>query len=177
MADSAGALMLEALAESPEAAPLSHPPAALAFEPETFFLGRTEGAGVLRDPIGRILRRCHITTEGGYSAAQGVLRFDEVFAYDDGEVDVWRWVMQPGREGRYVAAEVKAGAGITGERQGDDYVIAFRRPVGRATGPFAPSFHSRFTLLSPELAMKRANVSLFGVPLGALTAVHRRIPA
>lgn len=177
MADSAGALTLEALAESPETAARSHPPAALAFEPETFFLGRTEGAGVLRNPIGRIVRRCHITTDGGYSTTQGVLRFDEVFAYDNGEVDVWRWVMQPGRDGRYVAAEIKAGAGITGERQGEDYVIAFRRPVGRASGPFAPSFRSRFTLLSPGLAMKRANVSLFGVPLGALTAVHRRIPA
>ena len=175
MADSADALTLEALAASPETAAWNHPPAAMAFEPETFFLGRTEGAGVQRDPFGRIVRRCHITTEGGYSAAQGVLRFDEVFAYDDGEVDVWRWVMQPGREGRYVAAEIKAGAGLAGERQGDDYVIAFRRPVGRATGAFAPSFRSRFTLLSPELAVKRANVSLFGVPLGALIAVHRRV--
>jgi len=176
MADSADALTLEALVASPETAARTRPPALLAFEPETFFLGRTEGAGVQRDPIGRIVRRCHISTEGGYSAAQGLLRFDEVFTYDDGEVDVWRWVMQPGREGRYVAAEIKAGTGIAGERQGDDYVIAFRRPVGRAAGPFAPSFRSRFTLLSPELALKRANVSLFGVPLGSLTAVHRRIP-
>jgi hypothetical protein len=177
MADSAEAITLEAMAASPEVATRRHPPAALAFEPESFFLGRTEGAGVVRDPIGRISRRCHITTEGSFNVAQGVLRFDEVFAYDDGEVDVWRWVMQPGREGRYVAAEIKAGAGITGERQGDDYVIAFRRPVGRARGAFAPSFRSRFTLLSPELAVKRANVSLFGVPLGALIAVHRRVPA
>jgi hypothetical protein len=177
MADSAEAITLEAMAASPEVATRRHPPAALAFEPETFFLGRTEGAGVVRDPIGRIARRCHITTEGSFNAAQGVLRFDEVFAYDDGEVDVWRWVMQPGREGRYVAAEIKAGAGIAGERQGDDYVIAFRRPVGRATGALAPRFRTRFTLLSPELAVKRANVSLFGVPLGALIAVHRRISA
>jgi hypothetical protein len=175
MAVSANAMRQEALAATPQAAAQLHPPGVLAFEPELFFLGRTEGAGVQRDPFGRIVRRCHITTEGGYSAAQGVLRFDEVFAYDDGEVDVWRWVMQPGREGRYVAAESKAGAGISGERQGDDYVIAFRRPVGRAAGVFAPSFRSRFTLLSPDLALKRGTVSLFGVPLGSLTAVHRRI--
>jgi hypothetical protein len=176
MAVSAKAMTLAALAEAPQAA-RSHPPAALAFEPETFFLGRTEGAGVVRDPIGRIVRRCHITTDGGFNPAQGVLRFDEVFAYDDGEVDVWRWVMRPGREGRYIAAESKAGAGITGERQGDDYVIGFRRAVGRASGAFAPSFRTRFTLLSPELALKQASVSLFGVPLGALLAVHRRVPA
>jgi len=177
MADSADAMTLERVAEAPETVALAQPPAGMVFEPEVFFLGRTEGAGVVRDPIGRIVRRCRVTTDGGFSASQGLLRFDEVFAYDDGEVDTWRWVMQPGRDGRYIAAEIKAGAGITGERQGDDYVLAFRRPVGRAAGVFAPRFRSRFTLLSPDLALKRANVSLFGLPLGVLTAVHRRVTA
>jgi hypothetical protein len=151
------------------------PPLGLSFAPESFFLGKTEGGGVLRDPLGRITRRCRITTEGVFNAAQGTLRFDETFTYDDGEVDVWRWVMQAGREGRYVAAEAKAGAGITGEMRDGDYVLAFRRPVGRAAGVLAPRFQSRFTLLSPDLALKRADVSLFGIPLGCLSAVHRRL--
>ena len=69
------------------------------------------------------------------------------------------------------------GAGITGELRGGDYLLAFRRPVGRARGPFSPQFRSRFTLLAPDLAMKRADVSLFGLPLGHLSAVHRRIGA
>lgn len=151
------------------------PSIALSFAPEAFFLGRTEGAGVVRDPFGRIVRRCRIATEGAYSAAQGALRFDETFTYDDGEIDVWRWVMQAGREGRYVAAEAKAGAGIAGELRGGDYVLAFRRPVGRAAGAFSPHFRSRFTLLAPNLALKRADVSLFGLPLASLTAVHQRV--
>src|SRR5580704_4257351 len=46
----------------------------LVFEPETFFLGRTEGAGVMRDPFGRIVRRYHITTTGAFSAGQRALR-------------------------------------------------------------------------------------------------------
>lgn len=151
------------------------PPIALAFAPESFFLGRTEGGGVVRDPFGRILRRCRIATEGAYSAAHGALRFDETFSYDDGEIDVWRWVMQAGRDGRYVAAEAKAGPGITGELRGGDYVLAFRRPVGRAAGAFSPHFRSRFTLLAPDLALKRADISLLGLPLACLTAVHRRV--
>jgi len=147
----------------------------LAFAPESFFLGRTEGAGVVRDPFGRIVRRCRITTSGAFSATQQAVRFDEVFAYDDGEVDTWRWVMQAGRDGRYVAAESKAGSGLSGARQGDDYVLSFRRPAGRAKGPLTPHYRARFTLLSPEIALKRADVSLFGVPIGSLSAVHRRV--
>ena len=175
MATSAEALTLEAVDTVAPVEAATRPLAALAFEPESFFLGRTEGAGVVRDPFGRITRRCHVVTEGSYSAAQGALRFDETFTYDDGEIDVWRWVMRAGHEGRYVAAEAKAGVGITGELRGGDYVLTFRRPVGRASGPLSPRFLSRITLLAPGLALKRADVSLFGMPLGSLSAVHRRV--
>jgi hypothetical protein len=175
MATSAEAMTLEAVDTVEAAEAAARPSIALTFEPESFFLGRTEGAGVVRDPFGRITRRCHVTTEGSYSTAQGALRFDETFTYDDGEVDVWRWVMRAGREGRYVAAEAKAGVGITGELRGGDYILAFRRPVGRATGLLSPRFLSRITLLAPGLALKLADVSLFGVPLGRLSAVHRRV--
>jgi hypothetical protein len=174
MARSAAAVALEAVATEPVANAPARLPVALAFEPETFFLGRTEGAGVLRDPFGRIVRRCLVSTDGSFSAGHGALRFDETFTYDDGEVDVWRWVMRPGREGRYIAAESKAGVGITGEQRGGEYVLAFRRPVGRAAGLLAPRFISRFTMLAPDMALKQADISLFGVPLGRLSAVHRR---
>ncbi len=47
--------------------------------------------------------------------------------------------------------------------------------MGRAKGALAPRFDTRFTQLTADLALKRAQVSLFGLPLGELTAVHRRI--
>jgi hypothetical protein len=165
---------LDVLGESQTVAASARPLVDLAFQPENFFLGRTEGAGVVRDPFGRIVRRCHIRTEGEFSPGAGAIRFDEVFTFDDGEIDVWRWAMTPGRDGRYVAAEAKAGAGITGERRGGDYVVVFRRPTGHAQGLLSPLYRSRFTMLSPGLALKRADVSLFGLPLGSLSAVHRR---
>jgi len=175
MADTAERLQLETSAAG--VAARRRPLGPLTFQPETFFLGRTEGAGLVRDPFGRIVRRCRVVTDGSFSPAQGAIRFDEVFSYDDGEVDTWRWVMTSGRDGRYLAAEAKAGAGITGEQRGDDYVIGFRRPIGRARGALAPRFLTRFTLLAPDIALKQAQVSLFGVPLGVLTALHRRTPA
>lgn len=149
----------------------------LVFRPEAFFIGRTVGAGVVHDPFGRLVRRCRITTRGAAIAGRGAIRFEEELVYDDGEVDLWRWVMSPGRDGRYVAAEARAGAGITGEVRGGDYQLSFRRPVGQAAGWLAPRFSTRFTLLSPDLVLKRASVSLFGAPLGRLFATHRRIEA
>jgi hypothetical protein len=152
----------------------TRPIGALVFEPEVFFIGRTEGAGVVRDPMGRIARRCRISTEGFFSAAQSALRFDEIFTYDDGEVDVWRWVMTQSLSGRYIAAEAKAGAGLTGETRGGDYLINFSRPLGQLRGAMAPRYRSRFTLLTPDTALKLATVSVLGVPIGSLSAIHRR---
>jgi hypothetical protein len=175
MNSTAGSLHLDEPPSDARTATSAPASATLLFQPEVYFLGRTEGAGVVRNPFGRVVRRCRITTEGFLSPPHGSIRIEEVYAYDDGEVDIWRWAMSPSRDGRYVAAEAKAGAGITGERQGPDYVLSFRRPVGRAKGPLAPRFATRFTQLTPDLALKRAQVSLFGLPLGELTAVHRRI--
>ncbi|HWA59872.1 MAG TPA: DUF3833 family protein [Caulobacteraceae bacterium] len=149
-------------------------PGEAVFRPETFFLGRTVGGGVVRDPFERIVRRCRIETAGEFNATRQAIEFDEVFTYDDGEIDVWRWVMTAGLNGRYVAAEAKAGAGITGQQQGDDYVLSFRRPMGPAKGLMAPRFSTRFTLLEPDVALKVAKVSLLGLPLGVMTATHQR---
>jgi hypothetical protein len=159
-------------------APPPEPPASdLVFRPEAFFLGRTEGAGKVYDLFGRLVRRCRIATLGALLTDRATLQLEEAFVYDDGEVDVWRWLMSPGRNGRYVIAEARAGAGIAGEVRGGDFQLAFRRPVGRATGWLAPRFSTRFTLLDPDLALKRADASLLGAPLGRLLAIHRRIEA
>lgn len=180
MVSTVNLLERERIGVPPDAAPtrVPEPPASnLVFRPELFFLGRTEGAGVVRDPFGRLIRRCRITTHGAELTGRAAIQIEERFLYDDGELDVWRWVISPSRDGRYVAAEARAGAGIAGEVRGGEYHLTFRRPVGRASGWLSPRFATCFTQLSPDLALKRAKVGLLGVPLGALLAVHRRVEA
>ena len=150
-------------------------PGELVFRPELFFLGRTEGHGVVRDPLGRVARRCRVETIGDFSPTRSAIEFEEVFTYDDGEVDVWRWAMTQGSNGMYVAAEAVAGPGITGWRDDEDYVLTFRRAVGPAKGLLAPSFKTRFTMVAPGVALKTAQVSLLGVPMGVMTATHHRV--
>jgi hypothetical protein len=166
----------QAAAPAGAASPLL-PASDLVFRPEAFFLGRTEGAGVVHDTFGRLVRRCRIATRGALLENRATIQLEEEFTYDDGEIDVWRWLMSPGRNGRYAVAEARAGAGIAGEVRAGDYQLAFRRPMKRATGWLAPRFSTRFTLLSPDLALKRAEMSLYGAPLGRWLAVHRRIEA
>ena len=123
------------------------------FRPELFFVGRTEGSGIVRDAFGRILRRCEIVTVGSRQAAYGALQMEETFSFDDGEVDVWRWVITAGGEGRYMASEQIAGSGLLAHRDGDDYVLSFhRRDAAVAEVACAPLRHP----LQPAVAGDRA---------------------
>lgn len=144
------------------------------FRPEVFFIGRTRGWGVARGPTGRILRRCRIVTDGHMDEAYRAIHFDETFHWDDGERDEWRWAMTRGLDGRYVAAEAQAGAGIQGRFDGADYLLSFRRPLRPNGGP-RPRFITRFTQISANVALKSVRLSLLGLPLGSLTAFHQRV--
>ncbi len=144
------------------------------FRPEVFFLGRTEGWGVARGPTGRIQRRCRIVTDGRLDEAYQAIHFDEVFSWEDGFTDEWRWAMTRGLNGAYVAAEALAGAGIQGRYDGGDYLLSFKRPLKAEGGP-RPRFMTRFTPISAEVALKTVRITLFGVPVASLSAFHKRV--
>jgi hypothetical protein len=144
------------------------------FRPEVFFVGRTEGWGLARGPTGRTLRRCRIVTDGNIADAYRAIHFDETFHWEDGEQDLWRWAMTRGLDGRYAAAEVLAGTGIQGRYEGPDYVLSFRRPLKPEGGP-RPRFVTRFTQISPAVALKSVKIYLFGLPVGGMTAFHKRV--
>ncbi len=144
------------------------------FRPEVFFVGRTEGWGVARGPTGRAVRRCRIVTDGRLDDAYRSVQFDETFLWEDGAQDLWRWAMTRGLDGRYVAAESLAGPGIEGRFDGPDYLLSFRRPIQPEGGP-RPRFSTRFTQISPAVALKTVRLSMMGLPLGGLTAFHKRV--
>lgn len=144
------------------------------FRPEKFFLGETRGWGVVRSIDGK-QNRCEVTTSGRLEDAYEALHFDETFIFDDGRVDEWRWAMTRGRDGRYVAAEHMAGAGIVGRYENGDYVLNFRRPLRPEGGFPTPAFRTSFTLVHPRLALKRVKVRMLGLPIAEMTAFHERV--
>ncbi len=149
--------------------------AAGVFRPEIFFLGRAEGEGLVRDGFGRPLTQVRVATSGAFRRERPDLEIHATFTYEDGQEDLWRWVMRDSGRGDYAVAEAKAGAGIVGERHGPDYVIRFRRAVGLARGWAAPWFVSRLRLIGPGTALKSARIGFLGVPFARLEAVLRRV--
>jgi len=144
------------------------------FRPEVFFVGRTEGWGLMRGPTGRLLRRCRVVTDGRLDEAYRAIHFDETFHWEDSEPDIWRWAMTRGLDGRYAAAEALAGPGIQGRYDGADYLLSFSRPLSAGKGP-RTRFVTRFTQISPGVALKSVKAYLWGLPVGQMTAFHKRI--
>jgi hypothetical protein len=142
------------------------------FRPEEFFLGRTEGAGIDRDLLGRAIRRCTIRTQGILRAPMSAICVDEVMTYDDGEVQQWRWVLGESGDGRYLVAEARAGSGHVVERRGDgDFVVSFRR-----TRDWISHRHlTRYTMLDESLSLESTTVSFLGIPRLMFTAIRRRV--
>jgi hypothetical protein len=146
----------------------------LIFRPETFFLGRTEGWAEARPLLGGASRRARVITEGRLEAPYGALHVDETFEWENGGAEVWRWVMTRGLDGRYVASEVLAGAGIVGRHEGDDYVLNFRRALSPKGGLIRAGYATRFSMLSPKVAIKHVRMSVVGLPLAVMVAEHHR---
>jgi hypothetical protein len=146
-----------------------------AFQPDLFFLSRTEGRGLVRDLSGRLIDRCTISTLGVWDHDYGALRFDETYRYDDGAEDVLRWTFAPDAQGRMSASEATVTAPVRGWTHGPDYHLRFRRRGGPRAGRLTLTYHVRFTLMRPDLALKSARLTLFGITVGEMTAFHQRI--
>ncbi|HWF00226.1 MAG TPA: DUF3833 family protein [Caulobacteraceae bacterium] len=144
----------------------------LAFRPEHYFLGATEGNGLLRDPFGRVTRRCRVSTRGQRDSAYGAVRLEETYAFDDGEVEALRWVITGAGPGRYVLAEATAGSGIVADFSGGDLVFAYYRAPPNSL--IKARLAVRMTLIAPRVVLKTARISIFGAPMGGLTVLHRR---
>lgn len=146
-----------------------------AFEPDHFFLSRTEGRGLVRDFTGRLIDRCAIATEGAWDHDYGALHFNETFTYESGEVDTLRWTFAPDAQGRMSASEASVTAAVAGWRDGADYRLRFRRRGGPRADRLTLTYNVRFTLMQPDMALKVVRLSLFGFTLGEMTAFHRRL--
>lgn len=148
--------------------------APLIFRPETFFVGRTEGWAEARALLGGPSRRARVITEGHLEGAYNALHFTETFEWENGPADIWRWVMTRGLDGRYVATEALAGAGIVGRHEGGDYLLEFSRPLAANNRLIRGGYATRFSMLGPRVALKRVRLSLLGVPLAVLIGEHHR---
>ena len=149
-------------------------PTGLPVRPNAFFVGATEGVGIERDAFGRVTRRFRSRSEGRAIDTYRAVSVTESHVFDDGHVDLWHWVISAAADGRYVASEIGAGAGIISEAFGDDLRFHFRRGFSQTQSRVPQSYAIQMTMLTPETLIQTIAVSRMGVPLRKRTLTVTR---
>ncbi len=142
---------------------------------EEFFSGPSKAWGMFQDRFGNLRRQFEIDANGTWDGE--TLTLTEVFTFDDGERDqrIWR-IRKLGPHDYKGTAE-----GVLGSAEGAVHGNAlhwrywFSLEVGSRS--WKVHFDDWLFLLDKDLLINRARVSKFGLRIGEVTCVFRKIPA
>ena len=140
---------------------------------EDYFAGRTKAWGIFQDRFGRLRRQFEVDIEGTWDGE--TLTLVEDFLYDDGETEQRVWRIKKMGEHAY---EGQA-AGVIGIAKGLGYGNAlnwnyrFALKVGDET--WNVTFDDWLFLQPDGVLFNRAEVTKFGIELGTVTLVFRKV--
>ena len=140
---------------------------------EEYFTGSTKAWGIFQDRFGRLRRQFEVEIDGTWDGE--TLTLVEDFLYDDGETEqrVWR-INKRGAHGYEGRAD-----GVIGIAEGRAFGNAlnwryrFALRVGEST--WNVSFDDWLFLQSDGVLINRADVAKFGIKLGEVTLVFRKM--
>ena len=145
------------------------------FRLEDFFAGRSTAWGLFQDRSGKIRRRFQIEALGVWKL--GTLTLTEDFSYDDGQTERRVWHIKKTGDDRYegVANDVIGAAQGTISGNALHWTYRFALKVGRRS--ITVRFDDWLLRLDDDLLINRAQVSKFGIRIGDVTCVFRKLPA
>ena len=145
------------------------------FRPEEFFVGRSTAWGLFQDRSGRLRRRFTIDAQGIWEL--GTLTLTENFTYDDGQSErrVWQITKTGGDSYEGIADDVIGAAHGTIAGNALHWTYRFALRLGRRS--ITVRFDDWLLRLDDDLLVNRAQVSKFGLRLGDVTCVFRKLPA
>ena len=145
------------------------------FRPEEYFLGRTEGWGVMQDRFGILRRQFRIEANGEWNATDQALSLREIYRFNDGQVDQLEWTLRPVGSDRYTATEPRVEGVAEGVRAGNAFRWTYVRRVPQPDGgEQALTFEDWFWLQDADVLIARASVRRFGIELATLSVFYRK---
>lgn len=145
---------------------------------ETFLSARWEGAGCIRGPTGRVVRRFTTVLVGAWSEPHDAFHLDETVAYVDGRSAARHWGVSYDGLGRWTGADDVGGRISLREHEDGRIVLRFDR--SKAVRAF--SNRTLRLVLRPrggDVLEGRGVTRVLGLPLARteLTYVRRDAPA
>ena len=142
--------------------------------PENFFQGELSARGVVKDISGEVIRTFDADITASWDE-NGVGTLDEVFRFDDGEVQTRVWTLTPTDDGYHATAGDVVEPGTmrwTGNAIHMNYVLS----IARDSGTIDVRMDDWMYLVTPDTLINETTMSKWGVDVGEVVLVIRRLP-
>ena len=140
---------------------------------EDYFLGQTRAWGIFQNRSGQVERQFTVDILG--KMVEGALVLEEDFIYADGTLDRRVWTISKIDEHHY---EGRAGDVIghaTGEAYGNTLNWAYTLDLPYKDGTVKVQFDDWMFLQEDDVLINRAKMTKFGIFLGEVTLVFKRL--
>ncbi|HCW90583.1 MAG TPA: DUF3833 domain-containing protein [Marinobacter sp.] len=140
--------------------------------PEQFFEGELSARGVVKDMFGEVIRTFDADITASWDE-NGVGTLDEVFRFDDGEVQTRVWTLTPGDDGyRATAGDVVEPGTMrwAGNTIHMNYVLS----IARDSGTIDVRMDDWMYLVTPDTLINETTMSKWGVDVGEVVLVIRK---
>ena len=144
------------------------------FEVEQFFDGKLAAHGVVKNRGGKVIRTFNATIDASWQDGVGVL--DEDFVFNDGEKQKRVWTLRRQADGSYIGTA----GDVTGEgilrQSGNAVFLDYVLQVPYRGDTIDVRVDDRMYLLTPDILINESTLNKFGVRVGELLLVIRRLP-
>lgn len=142
--------------------------------PQDFFSGELSARGVVKDISGEVIRTFDADITASWDE-QGVGTLDEVFRFDDGEVQTRVWTLTPVDDGYHATAGDVTEPGImrwSGNAIHMNYVLN----IAREDSTIDVRMDDWMYLVTPDTLINETTMSKWGIEVGEIVLVIRKKP-
>ena len=139
---------------------------------QRYFDGKLEAHGMFQDRSGKVVKRFVVQMDCRWTGDDGVL--DESFTYSDGTTGRRVWKLKALPDGRFTGTADDVVGVAQGEQRGNAFHWRYtlKQPVGDKV--YDVQMDDWMVLVDDKVMLNRAEMSKFGVTLGAVTLSFTR---
>ncbi|MBU1359094.1 MAG: DUF3833 domain-containing protein [Gammaproteobacteria bacterium] len=139
-----------------------------------YFNGKVQAHGMFQDRFGRVVKRFTVVMDCSWQGNNGVL--DERFTYSDGSTQRRVWKLKALADGRFTGTADDVVGTAEGQEQGNAFHWRYtlRQPVGDSV--YEVQMDDWMYLVDRQVMLNRAEMSKFGITVGAVTLSFTRNP-
>ncbi|MCM0613870.1 DUF3833 domain-containing protein [Marinobacter sediminum] len=140
--------------------------------PDQFFTGELSARGVVKDFSGEVIRTFDADITASW-AEDGTGTLDEVFRFDDGEVQTRVWTLTPSEHGYRATAGDVVEPG-TMQWQGNAIHMNYVLQVAYGDGTLDVRMDDWMYLITPDTLINQTTMSKWGIDVGEIVLVIQK---